>query len=98
MASSSRVGSVDRDEPLLDGHGRGGSIQGGDVNFSLEHDLTLKQSIVSKQSIFEKYFGKTSIKGAIFNLIVAIVGAGILSFPFAIRSSGLLLGLGLLVL
>jgi len=34
----------------------------------------LKQSIASKQSIFDKYFGKTSVKGAIFNLIVAIVG------------------------
>ena len=31
-------------------------------------------------------------------MIVAIVGAGILSFPFAIRSSGLLLGLCLLLL
>mmetsp|Transcript_6169 Transcript_6169/g.9667 ORF Transcript_6169/g.9667 Transcript_6169/m.9667 type:complete len:459 (+) Transcript_6169:33-1409(+) len=40
-------------------------------------------------------FTAGSIKGSIFTLVVAIVGAGTLSVPFAIQQSGLLLGCGL---
>eukprot|EP01084_Bolivina_argentea_P313349 542631_1 len=50
------------------------------------------------KSFFDKYFGASSLKGAVFNLIVAVVGAGILSFPFAFRASGLLWGLILLLI
>ena len=38
------------------------------------------------------------MKGAVFNLIVAVVGAGIFSFPFAFRASGLLFSLILLII
>jgi len=51
-----------------------------------------------KQSIFDKCFGKSSSTGAVFNLIVAIIGAGILSFPFAMKAAGLLWGLALLII
>eukprot|EP00485_Elphidium_margaritaceum_P011764 CAMPEP_0202693038 /NCGR_PEP_ID=MMETSP1385-20130828/7258_1 /ASSEMBLY_ACC=CAM_ASM_000861 /TAXON_ID=933848 /ORGANISM="Elphidium margaritaceum" /LENGTH=504 /DNA_ID=CAMNT_0049348665 /DNA_START=22 /DNA_END=1536 /DNA_ORIENTATION=+ len=52
----------------------------------------------TSQSFFARYFGAKSMKGAVFNLIVAVVGAGILSFPFAFRAAGLLWGLFLLLM
>ena len=41
-------------------------------------------------------FQAGSVKGSMFNLIVAVVGAGILAFPYAFRMSGLFLSLILL--
>lgn len=63
-------------------------------------DLSSDELIKTKlnQSFLDKYFGRKSMKGAVFNLIVAVVGAGILSFPFAFRASGLLFSLFLLIL
>ena len=58
----------------------------------------IKKRLDRDKSFFDRYFGRSSMKGAVFNLIVAIVGAGILSFPFAIRASGLLWGLILLII
>jgi len=47
---------------------------------------------------FQERFQAGSIKGSVFTLVVAIVGAGTLSVPFAIEQSGLLIGPGLFVL
>ena len=43
-------------------------------------------------------FAPTSIKGAVFNLTAAVLGSGILLYPFAFRASGLLWGLFLLTI
>eukprot|EP01084_Bolivina_argentea_P201198 343959_1 len=50
------------------------------------------------KSLFHKYFGAGSISGAFLNFVAAVLGPGMLSFPFAIRETGLLLGSILLVI
>ena len=42
-------------------------------------------------------FKAGSIKGSVFTLFSATIGAGILGLPFAIESSGVILGIGLVV-
>ena len=61
----------------------------------MESNVTAERA---KETFFAKYFGAGSVKGAVFNLVVVLVGADILSFPFAMRASGLLFGLVLLII
>eukprot|EP01083_Nonionella_stella_P027747 76433_1 len=87
----------DKGKPLLDTHTD--SVHPSINDPSQSSSSSALDSIATQdRSFFDKYFGPRSLKGAIFNLIVAVVGAGILAFPFAIRASGLLWGLLLLLI
>ena len=52
------------------------------------------KTIIAKQDVLVQ----ASMPASMFNLANAIVGAGVLTLPFAIKSTGVLLGLGLLFL
>lgn len=47
---------------------------------------------VSNDKNVRPYFSSGSIKSSVFTMIVSIVGAGMLSLPYAMQQSGLLLG------
>ena len=49
----------------------------------------------SDKNLFERTFGKLgqgSVRGAIFNLCNTAIGAGVLSLPYVLKQSGLIIG------
>ena len=72
--------------------GAGGNVQGSSGIFSSSPFLR------SPAMYFSQKFRAGSVKGSVFTLSVAIIGAGSLSVPFAFEEAGLLLTLALFVL
>ena len=62
-----------------------------DISYTLTDGTEYRPSDTRK-SIIARAFAPISIKGAIFNLLAAALGSGILSYPFAFRASGILWG------
>lgn len=78
-------------------------VFGGSV--SIESDMTEDQTNllfidndITKQKHERHFFAPGSIKASVFTLIVSIVGAGMLSLPFALQQSGLLIGIFLFII
>mmetsp|Transcript_52135 Transcript_52135/g.127291 ORF Transcript_52135/g.127291 Transcript_52135/m.127291 type:complete len:533 (+) Transcript_52135:155-1753(+) len=63
-------------------------MRGSDVSFA---------SFSSMRELVDTYYGEGSIKGSVFNLCSATLGAGCLSVPFAFKGTGIAAGFILLV-
>ncbi len=90
----------------INGHAHAKDVEpvkffGGSV--SIESDMAEDQAnllvIGDAKQIHERhFFSPGSIKASVFTLIVSIVGAGMLSLPFALQQSGLLIGIFLFII
>jgi len=91
MSSMSVTGALFAHEDEYEGVSQDGTTDGVDTN-----DRT--SPVSPEPSCFSKWFGPQSTQGAVLKLSTAILGTGILAFPFALKLSGFVLGLCLLVL
>ena len=90
----------------INGHAHAKDIEsvklfGGSV--SIESDMAEDQTNLLfidnvKPKHERHFFSPGSIKASVFTLIVSIVGAGMLSLPFALQQSGLLIGILLFII
>ncbi|CAH0480412.1 unnamed protein product [Peronospora belbahrii] len=67
-----------------------------------EDFLRQQQRLGKRGGFFQTYFmdrmAPGSVKGSMFTMTVAIVGAGVLALPYAVAQAGLILGISLIVL
>ncbi|CAI5731435.1 unnamed protein product [Hyaloperonospora brassicae] len=67
-----------------------------------EGDAGRQQRRDKRRGLFQTYFVEKvrpgSVKGSMFTMTVAIVGAGVLALPFAVQQTGLVLGIALILL